>query len=265
MIQRLVTDGGGNLVNAGGANFVTSSQQAAIPSVAVTTNGIVGVFDHTFDGFSSSGFPIFTARLALSEDQGTTFTQFVLETFLSSATDNGAPRQRVLGDYQQLKAVGSCFYGAFTGNGAPFGRPISNHDPIFFSTCIGPTINVPSSSVVLGDVCVGSTGTATLDVCNTGTSNLVVQTITSSDPQFTVATPSSVYPVTVSPDFCFPFKVQFTPTSTGPKSAVLTIPSNDPANPSITVQATGTGTQQKIAITGSAAFGDVCAGTQAGR
>jgi len=41
----------------------------------------------------------------------------------------------VLGDYMQMKAVGTCFYGAFTGNGIPFGRPFSNHDPIFFRAC----------------------------------------------------------------------------------------------------------------------------------
>jgi hypothetical protein len=41
----------------------------------------------------------------------------------------------VLGDYMQLKAVGDCFYGAFTGNGAPFGRPFANHDPIFYKAC----------------------------------------------------------------------------------------------------------------------------------
>jgi hypothetical protein len=31
-----------------------------------------------------------------------------------------------------MKAVGNTFYGAFTANGAPFGRPFANHDPIFF-------------------------------------------------------------------------------------------------------------------------------------
>jgi hypothetical protein len=51
--------------------------------------------------------------------------------------DNGDPRQRVLGDYMQLKAVGNTFYGAFTGNGVPFGRPFANHDPIFFRTSVG--------------------------------------------------------------------------------------------------------------------------------
>ena len=41
----------------------------------------------------------------------------------------------MLGDYMQMKAVGSCFYGSFTGNGFAFGRPFANGDPIFFKTC----------------------------------------------------------------------------------------------------------------------------------
>lgn len=258
-IRRIVSDGAGG-VTVGAENFVTGQVQAAIPSVAVTSDGTVGIFYYTFDGFSSDGFPIFTAWLALSTDKGVTFATQRLLTFLSSAKDSGDPRQRVLGDYMQMKAVENCFYGAFTGNGVPFGRPVANHDPIFFSTCVGPTINVPSS-VTLGDVCVGSTGSTTLDVCNTGNSDLIVQAITSSDPQFTVADPG--YPLTVSPDFCFPFEVLFTPTTTGLKSANLTIPSNDPANPSIVVQATGNGVQQKIAtaIANSGSFGNVCVGS----
>ncbi len=122
---------------------MTGQVQAAIPSVAVLSNGTVGVFYYTFDGFSS-GFPIFSAHLALSSNQGVTFSNQVLETFLSSAMDNGNPRQRVLGDYMQMKAVSNCFFGSFTGNGLPFGRPFSNHDPIFFNVCVPPPLATPT-------------------------------------------------------------------------------------------------------------------------
>src|SRR4029077_3150068 len=126
---------GADGVVAGPEHFVTSQVglvQAAIPSVAVLLNGTVGVFYYTFDGFSSDGFPIFSTHLSISTDRGITFSDRVLETFLSAAKDNGDPGQRVLGDYMQMKAVGNTFYGAFTGNGVPFGRPFANHDPIFF-------------------------------------------------------------------------------------------------------------------------------------
>ena len=141
-IKRLTANGTGGLT-IGPAAFVTGQVQAAIPSVAVTSNGVVGVFFYTFDGIVS-GFPQFTAHLATSIDHGLTFpTDTILETFLSSATDNANTRQRVLGDYQQVKAVGNSFYGSFTGNGVPFGRTISNHDPIFFKV----TITSPGVSV----------------------------------------------------------------------------------------------------------------------
>jgi hypothetical protein len=95
----------------------------------------VGVLYDTFDGFDpDTAFPVFSAHLAISQDQGVTFADQVLETFLSPAQDNGNPRQRVLGDYQELKAVGGTFYGVFTGKGVPFGRPFSNTDAIFFRT-----------------------------------------------------------------------------------------------------------------------------------
>jgi len=50
-IRRLTDNGGGGL-NVGAANFVTGQVQAALPSVAVTGNGDVGVLYTQFDGIS---------------------------------------------------------------------------------------------------------------------------------------------------------------------------------------------------------------------
>jgi hypothetical protein len=133
-IAHLQDDGAGGLAVVSTA-FVTGQVQAAIPSVAVAANGTVGVFYYTFNGIVS-GFPQFTAHLATSTDGAITFSDTVLETFLSSALSNSDGRQRVLGDYMQLKAVGNTFYGVFNGNGVPFGRPFSNHDPIFYSVSV---------------------------------------------------------------------------------------------------------------------------------
>ena len=104
-IRRITTQDSGNVI-IGPEHFVTGQVQAAIPQVAVTKNGTIGVFYYTFDGFSSDNFPIFTAYLALSKNRGATFINNKLVTFLSSAQDNGDPRQRVLGDYMQMKALG---------------------------------------------------------------------------------------------------------------------------------------------------------------
>jgi uncharacterized repeat protein (TIGR01451 family) len=128
-IRRLTDNGSGGLT-IGAANTVTTLH-SALPSVAVASNGVVGVLFTTFDGMSG-GFPQFSAHFSHSHDQGATWTDQILETSLSPVNDNGNARQRVLGDYQEITSEGPVFYGTFTGNGAPFGRPVSNMDPIFF-------------------------------------------------------------------------------------------------------------------------------------
>jgi len=165
---RRIQDNGGGGVTVGPENFVTGQVEAAIPSVAVLSNGTVGVFYYTFDGLSG-GIPSFSAHLAQSSDQGVTFTDQVLLTFLSSATDNGDNRQRVLGDYMQMKAVSNCFFGSFTGNGVPFGRPVANHDPIFFNVCVAPTADLSITKTASPDpVTTGDDVTYTVTVTNTG-------------------------------------------------------------------------------------------------
>jgi hypothetical protein len=134
---RRIQDNGMGGVTVGAQVFVTGQVEAALPSVAVASNGIIGVFYYTFDGLSvPDNIPTFSAHLSLSDDQGQTFADQVLLTFLSSATDDGNGRQRVLGDYVQMKAVGDTLFGTFTANGVPFGRPFANHDPIFFSVSV---------------------------------------------------------------------------------------------------------------------------------
>ena len=89
-IKRL-TDNGAGGVNIGGEHFVDGQVQSALPSVAVAQNGAVGVLYDTFDGFSPSpnNLPIFTAHLAISMDQGVTFSDQTVLTFLSTAVNDG--------------------------------------------------------------------------------------------------------------------------------------------------------------------------------
>jgi photosystem II stability/assembly factor-like uncharacterized protein len=119
-------------------------------------------------------------------------------------------------------------------------------------------IQVPTAPA-FGAVCLGGTAADTLKVCNTSAGDLVVSSIISSNPEFTVVPPSSGFPVTVSHDFCFPFEVKFTPTAAGPRSATLTIHSNDLSFPSLVVTATGGGQTSEIRVTGSTDFGVVSA------
>ncbi len=137
-MRRLTSNGAGGL-NIGPELFVTGQVQAAIPSVAITTNRTIGVFFYTCDGTSFSGFPIITAHFSTSTDLGNNFFDNTLESFLSPAIDNGDSRQRVLGDYQQVKAIGNTFFGGFAGNRFGFhpAWPLSITDPVFFKVQIG--------------------------------------------------------------------------------------------------------------------------------
>lgn len=165
------------------------------------------------------------------------------------------------GDYNGNACIVGRLFNIWASATPPPGTAVTGTIDTYFSANLvsGSQIQVPGN-VALADTCVGSTNTATLNVCNTGVDNLQVNSIGSNNTQFAVTTPSSGYPVVISPDFCFPFQVRFTPTSTGAKASTLTIASNDLANPSVTVQATGNGTQQQIAtlIANSGNFGDVC-------
>ena len=65
-------------------------------------------------------------------------------------SDNSDSGQRVLGDYQQMIAVGDRLYGVFTGTGVAFGRSVVSQDPIFFiADCpCPPGWNLDSCSII---------------------------------------------------------------------------------------------------------------------
>ena len=135
MAIRRLTFANGNVTI--GNEAIVTNLESALPQVAVDTNGTVGVFFYSFDGLGNNTLPDFTAHLSLSVDQGGTFSDRSLLAFESPDPNDGTEfdSQRVLGDYQQMKSLGTCFYGAFTANGATLGRPFNNTDPIYFQVC----------------------------------------------------------------------------------------------------------------------------------
>jgi len=167
MAIRRLTFTGGN-VNIG-AEVILSSLDTALPQVAVDSTGTVAVFFYSFDGFepAPSNRPRFTAHLSMSANNGATFTDRTLLSFRSPVVDDGNARQRILGDYQQMKAIGTTFRGVFTANGATLGRPFDNTDPIYFevarneNTCVLATgtlnvgMNIGDRTQVTGSVASG--------------------------------------------------------------------------------------------------------------
>jgi Abnormal spindle-like microcephaly-assoc'd, ASPM-SPD-2-Hydin len=133
----------------------------------------------------------------------------------------------------------------------------------FFSSkivCCVPQIQIPSNPN-FPLTCVGGSSVATLNVCNTGKADLEVTSITSSNAQFSVTTPSSGFPVIISPDFCFPFEARFTPTSAGSKTTTLTINSNDPVNPAVMRTFSAQGGQPAILVNDPITFDKTCPGS----
>lgn len=175
-------------------------------------------------------------------------------------------------------ARGSPKYGDYNGNACTAGRfytvwpsamtappspTLAGRINLYYAALVvaSSQIQIPGP-VALPDSCVGSTSVAVANVCNTGTNDLHVDPITSSDPQFGVTAPSGGYPVTIAPGSCFPFQVRFTPTSPGNKTATLTVPSDDSVTPSATIPVSGKATQMAIvtAIADDGDFGVVAAG-----
>ena len=126
-------------VEPGPSHFVSGPEhQSALPAVAVTENGAVGVLYDTADGLDpDSSRPYFSVHLAVSEDYGANFHTVLLQKFLlPENSPGGISGPRPLGDYQQLKSVNETLYGVFAGDGQPFGRPFHKIDPIFVKVSV---------------------------------------------------------------------------------------------------------------------------------
>lgn len=233
------------------------THHSAFPEVAVAANGAVGVL---YVDFNDTGTVTeFRHRFARSFDNGATWNDQMLQSAnmqgLANITD-----EFLWGDYEGLTAAGNTFFGVYTGRST--GRTTAQLDPIFFrdsAFAVPPKIQV-TSPLVFPNTCGTAPVTTTMNVCNTGGGPLTVFPITSSSPNFVVPTPSGGFPVSIAAGSCFALPVTFTPTGPGPASATLTIPSDDPANLSVSVTAQATVGQATavtvIADTGS--FGEMC-------
>ena len=98
-------------------------------------------------------------------------------------------------------------------------------------TGVAPGFGITPASLNFGNVVIGSNGTLQSTVNNTGTSDLVITNIISSDGQFTF-TPNT-FPDTIAAGGNQVFNVTFTPTSTGLKTANLSFTHNASVSPSI--------------------------------
>jgi hypothetical protein len=133
-------------------------------------------------------------------------------------------------------------------------------------TGTGPTIaTVIANSGDFGDVCKDTFKDLDLTINNSGDCELIVDNITSSDPNFDVPGVMD-YPLVIGPQDSLRVPLRFSPDDFGAYSATFTIFTNDPG------YAPGTGKEilvigntphGDVRITGSSDFGNVCAGVLA--
>ena len=99
------------------------------------------------------------------------------------------------------------------------------------------TINVTGSGSFGTAACGRKVRAQTLKINNVGTCNLEVSSTVISCADFTLVNPGE-FPATISADSGLDISVNFTPTSGGPKACTLTITSNDPINPTVSIPLT---------------------------
>ena len=169
------------------------------------------------------------------------------------------------GDYTGNACIAGRLYTVFgSATSQPVATPTGGSIDLFISqklVCCDPQIQLPAPISL--SACAGSTASTTANVCNTGKAELEVDAITFSDFHFFASTPSSGFPVIVSPDSCFPFQVNFAASGTSTVFGTMTVLSNDTVNPSATVPITGNVNNASIAtaIANSGDFGGVCIGS----
>ncbi|HET6930587.1 MAG TPA: choice-of-anchor D domain-containing protein [Candidatus Acidoferrum sp.] len=126
-----------------------------------------------------------------------------------------------------------------------------------------PQISLSSNSVQFGTVSDGSTGNATLLISNNGNADLTISLISVSGTGFGVN--GITTPKTISAGQSVSAGLTFQPTVAGGASGTLSITSNDPVNPTMTVALAGTGSTtaagQLQANPTSLSFGSVGVGS----
>ena len=181
-----------------------------------------------------------------------------------SGNAGGCPKY---GDYNGNACMAGRLYAAWASATSPVGVPAPDAGRIgmlfdFFLLGDVSQIQIPGA-LDFGDVCENDgVLTETLEVCNTGNSNLAVNSISSDNAQFSVDDPVGGYPVTIGAGSCFPFQADFDPNTAGDATATLTILSNDPATPEIlaTLDASVGEASFSTFIADSGEYGELCSG-----
>ncbi|MEW5746594.1 MAG: choice-of-anchor D domain-containing protein [Nitrospirota bacterium] len=109
------------------------------------------------------------------------------------------------------------------------------------STQSGQNIAVKSTAVDYGTVALNTTKEKKIEVKNTGTAPLTVTRVAISGTNASLFSLGSSSTFTVQPGSDYDLKVRFKPATTGRKTATVTVYSNDPDTPALTIAVRGEG------------------------
>ncbi len=112
----------------------------------------------------------------------------------------------------------------------------------------GESLSVSANSLAFGAVTVGSIGSATLTLTNSGNAPLTVSGLVVSGNAASDYIAAEGVPFTLAPAATQQVTVQFTPTQGGARNATLHVVSSDGLRPSIPVTLTGSGTSPSITV-----------------
>lgn len=115
----------------------------------------------------------------------------------------------------------------------------ANNSATATTQVLAPRIEVTPATVDFGRVLVGEKAQQSLTVRNEGTGPLGVTNVASSDPQFSVSSPTA--PFSLDPGKEQAILIEFQPMTPGEKTATLTLTSTDPTRPRASVSLRGEG------------------------
>ena len=263
-----------------------SIANATNPALAVNSLGRLGFLYQQVTG--SAPNQNWQTTLEFTTNDFASITSYILaNTPAATPVSTGNP---YLGDYLSMMAVGTSFYGIFTANNTPDNANFPNGviyqrnanfttktllatdnvtpvavsiDPFVFKVMpgVGRVVTAIANAGNFGHVCLGSFADEELTIDNSGTGPLSITNITSSSPDF--LTPSVLsYPITLEIGDAIDVAIRFAPLTLGPKSATITVFSDDPAGPH-TVQVSGLAPAPRVSliIANSGNFGNVCLGS----
>ncbi|MFC1528841.1 choice-of-anchor D domain-containing protein, partial [Candidatus Latescibacterota bacterium] len=121
-----------------------------------------------------------------------------------------------------------------------------------------PEIDVSTTSLMIGEVDIGSSGTGTFEISNIGNKTLTIYGITSNSGLFTV----NPYSETIAANRSQTITITFTPSKVGTQSAVISIDNNDSDESLVKVDVSGDCVGSVISFKGTpVAIGDVDVGS----